>query len=310
MSEEFFLSKAFSQSMQPCTIVPYYYQASGVFDQDDITITTLITANRFKVFTELVKNYQGPISVAIHAKPGESSAVLDALHDLYTSTPAMSVFVDVHLVLSPFDRQLNTLRNVARFLARTNLVMMLDVDFAVCTEFRGDIRASLNSDVGRLLKDGRAALVVPAFEYVKQQDGVDQSMFPKSKKNLLELVKDKRIDMFHRSWTPGHNSTDYPRFYAAPPGEVYKVKHYQAAYEPYVIFKKEGPPWCDERFVGYGGNKAACLYEMFLSGVSFYVLADHFLVHQSHSYEEAARKLERKTNRKIYQEFREETCLR
>ena len=49
---------------------------------------------------------------------------------------------------------------------------------------------------------------------------------------------------------------------------------------------------CDERFVGYGGNKAACLFEMYLSGVSFYVLSDHFLVHQNHLYEEAARKQE------------------
>ena len=31
---------------------------------------------------------------------------------------------------------------------------------------------------------------------------------------------------------------------------------------------------------------------MYLSGVSFYVLADHFLVHQSHVYDEAARKNE------------------
>lgn len=49
---------------------------------------------------------------------------------------------------------------------------------------------------------------------------------------------------------------------------------------------------CDERFVGYGGNKAACLYEMYMSGVSFYVLSDDFLVHQSHAYDEAARKAE------------------
>lgn len=116
--------------------------------------------------------------------------------------------------------------------------------------------------------------------------------------------------MFHRTWIPGHNSTDYPRFYSATPGEVYKVTQYHPAYEPYVIFRKEGPPWCDERFVGYGGNKAACLYEMYLSGMSFYVLADHFLVHQSHPYEEEARKLERKSNRKVYQDFKEEVCLR
>lgn len=49
---------------------------------------------------------------------------------------------------------------------------------------------------------------------------------------------------------------------------------------------------CDERFNGYGGNKAACLFEMYLSGVSFYVLSDHFLIHQSHPYEEEARRSE------------------
>ena len=128
----------------------------------------------------------------------------------------------------------------------------------------------------------------------------------------MSLVQSKKIDVFHRSWAPGHNSTDYARFYAAAPGEIYRVTSYQSAYEPYIIFKKEGPPWsvqsllpliiivhilsvmrrCDERFIGYGGNKAACLFEMYLSGMSFYVLSDHFLVHQSHLYEEAVRKQE------------------
>ncbi|KIK90760.1 glycosyltransferase family 49 protein [Paxillus rubicundulus Ve08.2h10] len=326
MGENIFLSKAFSQSMQPCRIIPFYYKASATFEEDDITVTTLVTSNRFQVFAELVKRYRGtdpsleshqyrtvgagPISAAIHVKPNASRIVLDALHELYISTPGMSTFVDVHLVLSPFDRQLNTWRNAARLFARTAFVMMLDVDFAICTDFRRHIRAGLGTEVGQSLRDGHAALVVPAFEYVKQQDGINASMFPNDKKSLLELVKAEKIDMFHKSWAPGHNSGDYPRFYAAAPGEVYKIKRYQSAYEPYVIFRKEGPPWCDERFVGYGGNKAACLYEMYLSGMSFYVMADHFLVHQSHVYEEAARRLERKNNRKIYQEFKEEACLR
>ncbi|KIK42132.1 glycosyltransferase family 49 protein [Suillus luteus UH-Slu-Lm8-n1] len=310
MSEDLFLSKAFSQSMHPLKVVPYYYRASSTFEQNDITITTLVTSNRFKVFSELVTHYQGPISATVHVKPSAARALLDALHDLYTSTPAMSTYVDIHLVLTPFDRQLNTWRNAARLFARTEFVMMLDVDFAICTNFRSAIRASLDAKIGRILKEGHAALVVPAFEYVKQQDGLDQKYFPRDKQTLLSLVKAKKIDMFHRTWIPGHNSTDYPRFYSATPGEVYKVTQYHPAYEPYVIFRKEGPPWCDERFIGYGGNKAACLYEMYLSGMSFYVLADHFLVHQSHPYEEEARKLERKSNRKVYQDFKEEVCLR
>ncbi|KAF8141253.1 glycosyltransferase family 49 protein [Boletus edulis] len=310
MRESVFLSKAFSQSMQPCKIIPFYYKGLATFEDDDITITTLVTFNRFKVFGELVKRYKGPISAAVHVVPSDTHVVLNALHELYTTTPGMSSSVDVHLVLSPFARQLNAWRNAARLFARTEFVMMLDVDFAICTDFRSHIRAGLDGEVGRGLRNGYAALVVPAFEYLNQQDGIDPDTFPSDKKVLLELVRSGEISMFHKSWAPGHNSSDYSRFYTAAPGEVYKIKQYQSAYEPYVIFKKEGPPWCDERFVGYGGNKAACLYEMYLSGMSFFVLGDHFLVHQSHAYEEVARRLERKSNRKIYQDFKEETCLR
>ena len=127
---------------------------------------------------------------------------------------------------------------------------------------------------------------------------------------MLKLVRRGKIDVFHWGWKPGHNSTDYARFYSASPDEIYLVTEYQSAYEPYVIFKKNGPPWlvnisricrspeftflsrCEERFVGYGGNKAACLFEMYLSGVTYYVMADHFLIHQNHLYEETARRSE------------------
>ncbi|EPQ54157.1 hypothetical protein GLOTRDRAFT_139535 [Gloeophyllum trabeum ATCC 11539] len=298
--------------MHPSKIIPYFYRATASLEQDDITIATLVTSNRFEVFKKLVVSYKGPVSVAIHIKDSteEIEALLDRLHELYTSDPLMSLYVDVHLVVDRFDRQFNTWRNIARLFARTDFVMMLDVDFAVCTDFRSSIRRS--RAIMDKLEAGNTALVVPAFEYVKQRDGMDQSKFPKSKKELVSLVRQGLVDIFHRSWAPGHNSTDYDRFYVAQPGEVYKVTQYQSAYEPYVIFKKEGPPWyqCDERFVGYGGNKAACIYEMYLSGISFYVLSDHFLIHQSHPYEEQARKNERKYNKKIYSDFKEEACLR
>ncbi|KDQ08516.1 glycosyltransferase family 49 protein [Botryobasidium botryosum FD-172 SS1] len=310
MSEDLFISSAFAESMQPSRIVPFYYRASNTFDKEDITITTLVTSNRFKVFSELVQRYQGPISVTIHVPdhPAQRHALLDALHTLYTSTPYMSSFVDVHLVLDPFERQFNMWRNVARFFAPTDYVMMLDVDFAVCTDFRRRIRES--AEVMEKLREGRTALVVPAFEFTEQRDGLNQSTFPKDKAALLELVKEKRIGMFHALWHPGHGNTDYERFYAAKPGEVYKVATYQHSYEPYVIFKKDGPPWCDERFIGYGSNKASCLFEIYLSGVSFYVLPDDFLIHQSHAYAEQIRKHERKYNTKLYTEYREEACLR
>ncbi|KAJ7039075.1 glycosyltransferase family 49 protein [Mycena alexandri] len=310
MSEDLFLSKAFSASMHPSKIVPFFYRATGTFDKEDITITTLVTSNRFQVFARLVERYPGPISVTIHVNnvTNHVHELLDSLHMLYLSSPKMASNVDVHLVMDAFDRQFNTWRNVARFFARTDFVMMLDIDFSPCTDFRTAIRSS--EAAMEKLRTGTAAFVVPAFEYPKHTDGTDASRFPRSKTALVSLVRTGKMGMFHASWGPGHSSTDYNRYYAAPPGEIYKVTNYQSAYEPYVIFKKDGPPWCDERFVGYGGNKAACLFEMYLSGVSYYVLADHFLIHQNHLYEETARRNERKYNRKIYSDFKEEACLR
>ncbi|KAF9515922.1 hypothetical protein BS47DRAFT_1341516 [Hydnum rufescens UP504] len=58
-SDPTFLSKAFGNSMQPTRIIPFYYRASGVFDKEDITITTPVTGNRFQVLANLVESYQG-----------------------------------------------------------------------------------------------------------------------------------------------------------------------------------------------------------------------------------------------------------
>lgn len=185
---------------------------------------------------------QGPISVTIHIPlPPEGSGTVAArqfardirdLEALYTSSPHFAAYVDVHLALSPFSgigspskpdsfdsgateggRQFNLWRNVARLFARTEFVMMLDVDFAICTDWRSAIRnavrgveyTSIRSRFGtdmninaarafeerntsvmdasliKKVRDGQIALVLPAFEYVRQEDGVDQSTFPRDK---------------------------------------------------------------------------------------------------------------------------------
>jgi hypothetical protein len=170
----------------------------------------------------------------------------------------MSLYVDVHLVVDNFDRQFNMWRNVARFFARTDYVMMLDVDFWLCTDFRQRVLSS--PQIMNKLREGTAAFVVPAFEFEKQEDGLDASTFPKEKsvggrvsplfralltlpfQQLVDLAKQGQIDMFHKTWVPGHGSTNYARYYAAKPGEVYRVQAYTHSYEPYAIFKKDGPP--------------------------------------------------------------------
>ena len=360
LQEGTFLSKAFAQALRPTELIPFYYKATSAVNSSDVTITTLVTSNRYKVLKQLVERYQGPISVTIHiplpppsASASETSQFIAAVKDLnslYASSPHFATHVDVHLALSPLSsaahsasgsteggRQFNVWRNVARLFARSEFVMMLDVDFAVCTDWRSVVRDAVHRasvvsmmvgselpaptssvskgmplEVVQKLREGTAALVIPVFEYKKQEDGVDQTRFPKDKEvriyslprsaqltnvaqSLLRLARGShpKLGMFHASWAPGHNSTDYAQYLSTPPNSqsVYKVTDYQSAYEPYVVMSKR-VPWCDERFTGYGGNKAACLFEIYLSGVEFYVMADHFLIHQSHKYEEEARREE------------------
>ena len=59
------LSRAFSRLMHPSRTIPYYYRATGNFDNDDITVTTLISSDRFPVFRNLVRRYKGVLSPAI-----------------------------------------------------------------------------------------------------------------------------------------------------------------------------------------------------------------------------------------------------
>ncbi|KAI0034694.1 glycosyl-transferase for dystroglycan-domain-containing protein [Vararia minispora EC-137] len=291
--------------------IPFFHRSMESPETDDITITTLVTPNRYEILRKLAEQYDVTVHITFPSPSAKSD--LAALLSLLSSSPALATRADIHLVLSPFPRAFNAWRNLARLAARTEYVLTLDADFAVCTDWRKPVRAMVQdekSTLGKLVREGEAALVLPAFEYTREREGKDQTLFPRDKGPLLELVRTGRIAPFHAAWAPGHNSTDYKRFTAAQAGEIYKVTTYQSAYEPYVIVRKDAGGWCDERFTGYGGNKAACLFEMYLSGVSFYVLGDHFLIHQSHAYEEEARKSERKYNRRIYADFKEETCLR
>ncbi|KAI8336690.1 glycosyl-transferase for dystroglycan-domain-containing protein [Chlamydoabsidia padenii] len=294
--------------MGPSDLKPYYYKASHVSNAKDITLSTLVTRNRFPVLGRLASHYQGPISAAIHINDDDTKdQVLKELEQLFDTNPDMHRYVDIHLIVDPFDRQFNMWRNVAKFFVRTDYLMMLDVDFYLCTDFRHRI---LNDPtILSRLDSGRTALVVPAFEYLAQDDGLDATTFPTTKADLLSEVMDQvKIDMFHKSWLNGHGSTNYSKWYTAT--DMYKVTDYNFSYEPYVIFKKEGSPWCDQRFIGYGANKAACLYEIYLSGMEYWVLPDDFLIHQTHSYPEGTRRKERQYNRKLYSNFREELCLR
>ena len=59
LDSQTFLSKLLANSMRPSNVTPYFYRANGTFSLDDVTITTLITSDRFRVFARLVEKYKG-----------------------------------------------------------------------------------------------------------------------------------------------------------------------------------------------------------------------------------------------------------
>jgi glycosyltransferase-like protein LARGE len=185
--------------------------------------------------------------------------------------------------------------------------MNLDVDFYLCTDLRANIDR-LPSEYKAMLASGKVAFVVPAFEFTKSAVELEAENYPSKKDELLKYAEKQELVMFHNQWKRGHGPTDYNKWYSAD--KPYKVVDYNYNYEPYVLTKRENVPWCDERFVGYGSNKAACLYEIFLAGIEFYVLPNDFLIHQRHPYPENDRRIERKYNKRLYDAFREEACFR
>ncbi|KAF9650966.1 hypothetical protein BDM02DRAFT_3111272 [Thelephora ganbajun] len=69
------LSRAFPRLMHPSRIIPYYYRATGNPGNDDITVTTLISGDRFPVFRNLVRRYKGVLTPAICTVNPSSTSV-------------------------------------------------------------------------------------------------------------------------------------------------------------------------------------------------------------------------------------------
>ncbi|CAE6449307.1 unnamed protein product, partial [Rhizoctonia solani] len=121
-SRRLFKSKLFDAALKPTEVIPYYYRALHEHKHEDVTITTIVTSNRFQALARLVEQYQGPISAAVHISSTNTTrraSLLASLHNTYIASPLFARWVDVHLVTDAYDRQFNMWRNVARLYART-----------------------------------------------------------------------------------------------------------------------------------------------------------------------------------------------
>lgn len=310
VSDELLASKLFQSIHKPSKVIPFYYSRrfSPAASPNIITLTTIITIDRLDTLLATTQYWDGPISVAMHVPTNSYLSIMDTLDTWIQQNRAfLSKHIDIHIITDNYPRQFNYWRNVARLYAQSTYILMLDVDFAVMTPVSSHILS--NPLYMSMLTKGSAALILPAVEFVKSAAHYTVDQFPRSKADLAKYHESGLVESFHGKHNPGHQSTDFQRWIKSG-AEGYQILEWHTDYEPYGIFNKDTAPWCDERFNGYGRNKAACWYELYLSGMKMYVVAEDFVIHQRHSYPERIRNIQRTKNTIFYYGFRDEVCIK
>ncbi|CAH1791491.1 unnamed protein product, partial [Owenia fusiformis] len=183
---------------------------------------------------------------------------------------------------------INTLRNHAIRHVQSEYLLLLDADFLPSLNFQKHAKSEINRlkfvldlhDNSYTTDMDRAALVAPAFEYLKNP--FKSNNLAKSKVELSQLYKKQsEIRIFNGVWSENHKATDYEKWFET--SYSYEVTDYQIKYEPYVVLRKHSQlPLYDERFVGYGMNKVSYLMELKAAGYTFIVLPNCWVSHIPH----------------------------
>lgn len=203
-------------------------------------------------------------------------------------------------VSEPCWYPINQLRNRALAQAKTDLVLICDVDFRPCHRLARVARATSEATVLLNQVSCRlSCLVLPAFEVrddagddgdngdndrhghqmgittvansnYKEDENItgmrrlDKLWWAKtlsSKRSLLQQWDDGRVVPFaSRVWAQGHRTTNFDRWKGA--NTPYEVA-YEEGFEPFVIMNRLLVPPFDERFEGYGRNKVCTLCALY-----------------------------------------------
>ena len=159
------------------------------------------------------------------------------------------------------DYPVNRLRNLALSAVETSHVMLVDVDFWEARNLRDILY--LPEVVDALVNDSKLALVIPAFQLIRQcreyRDCREKNIpkMPFSKNDMVELMLGRKGSPFDPTNRGGHFSTMYLLWADQEDGELQDLPCIRSnRYEPYMAFRycQDLPPF-QEAFTGYGKNK-------------------------------------------------------
>jgi glycosyltransferase-like protein LARGE len=187
---------------------------------------------------------------------------------------------------------INAARNRALMLARSELLLLLDVDFLPATSLREAYASSETyCALAQQLVGAQAAAVLPAFGHADHvpsaaSGGADVrydnvAVWLAGKAGVVEAYTQQQLPGFYERQVPaGQGPTDFRRWLTATHAYAIEYKQY---FEPYVLVAQQHVPWYDERFVGYHRNKVQHCEHMHGLGLQFTVHPAAYVVHVAHA---------------------------
>jgi len=273
--------KNFIKSVTPLNIE--VVTDSYVKKKRDVTICTHCSVDRLEYLIEMMKLWDGPLSVAVYARSKREKDSVYSLAFKNRSNLIICIACKKRKKKNDIEEYpINALRNVALSRARSDIVLNLDIDLIPSRRLYQRLTEKHVYD--NLFVEDDIVWIVPAFEL----DCVHVKQVPRTRRHLRVLWCAKLASGFQMShYPPGHRATHHARWLASLDSQQhdtngYNVK-YEEGFEPYVLCKRENIPIFDERFEGYGKNKTIHSYRLHHSGYTFRVLPPlGFLVSRVH----------------------------
>ncbi|KAG0245141.1 hypothetical protein BGX31_007852 [Mortierella sp. GBA43] len=335
LSPNVILSKMFTFSSPDITdnVRPFFVRSESTPNPNDITLATFVHQDELSELIQLVEHFSGPISVVLHidhpTDEAGASNPITRLHTMRNSNPKIRNQVDIHLMTTPqthrhptattVRQQTNMHRNLARFFARTDYVLLLDADGSLPGT---DVSKTFKEYPNLMdkLKSGNV-FVLPGFnvsmeaptaaedEETETTSGITPalkySQLPKDKATLLTMVHEGQVVLSEKTWKRTIRNVDFSTW--ATSTRPNAIQNYDPYFAPSVIIRRDKMLWCPERF---GNNQAACLFELYLSGADFWVLPKDFTINGGERKEPVLTEREKTINTRLYQKFHEESCLK
>ncbi|KAG0002912.1 hypothetical protein BGZ79_002066 [Entomortierella chlamydospora] len=328
------LSKMFTFTSPDITdnIQPFFIRSESTPQPDEITLATFVQQDELSELIKLVEHFPGPISAVLHVdhptdEPGALNPIT-RLHTMRNSNPKIRNQVDIHLITTPqthrrpasttVQQQSNLHRNLARFFARSDFVLLLDADGSlpatdVAKSFKENPQWMDKLRTGNVfvLPGFNVSMAVPTSDDDESEEDtglvpvLKANELPSDKDSLLELIHEGQVVLSEKTWKRTIRNVNFNTW--ATHTKLSAIQNYDPFFGPSVIIRRDKMLWCPERF---GDNQAACLFELYLSGADFWVLPEDFTINGGERKEIVISEREKTINTRLYQKFHEESCLK